>query len=170
MIIDKLRKSYYASIIFFVLIELIALVAFAYLAMLYNHIFSEGLIIFIIGTIGFWYLTITRIRENYRLCMQGKFKVVTLDNKLYYPTYFHKNIRLPLFIWGKGYYSKKRIIPKRFISFVEGYRAYPIQEIDEIVLNNHYEILYIHRGYAALIQDMNKKQFLVHMSNLETIE
>jgi hypothetical protein len=66
---------------------MIALVAFAYLAMLYNHIFSEGLIIFIIGTIGFWYLTITRIRENYRLCMQGKFKVVTLDNKLHYPTY-----------------------------------------------------------------------------------
>lgn len=170
MMIEKLRREYYFSIVLFILVELILILLFAFVSFIYEDIFSEGLIILLIGTIGFWYFTMMRIRDRYKKFMQKRFKVTTLEHKLNYPNYFHKKVRIPLFIWGKGYLSKKRLIPKRFIGFVEGDRAFLISELDVIQISNHYEILYIHRGYAALIKDLNQKSYLIHLDNLEPIE
>lgn len=168
--IEKLRREYYFSIVLFVLVELFLILIFTFISFIYEDIFSEGLILLLIGTLGFWYFTIKRIRDRYKKFMQKRFKVTTLEYKLNYPSYFHKKWRIPLFIWGKAYISKKRLIPKKFIGFVEGNRAFPIQELDTIQMNNHYEILYIHRGYAALIKDLNQKSYLIHLNNLEPIE
>ncbi len=106
MVIEKLRRDYQYSILFFVFIEMMLLLVFAFISFTFEDLFSEGLIILI----------------------------------------------------------------KCFIGFSEGKRVYPIKELDEIPLNNHVEILYIHRGYAALIQDSNQRKFLIHLCNLEPIQ
>ena len=170
MVIEKLRRDYYFSVLIFILVESFFVLVFAFISIAYSGLFSEGLIVLILGSIGFWYLTISKIRNRYKRFMNLHFKVTSLEHKLNYPTYFKKAVRIPLFIWDKAYLCKKVIIPKRFIGFVEGRFAYPIKELDEFQINNHYEILYIHRGYAALIQDMDHKKYLIHLDNLEPIE
>lgn len=169
MMIEKLRRDYYFSILMFILFESFFILVFAFISIAFSGLFSEGLIVLILGSIGFWYLTISKIRNRYKRFMNQHFKVITLEHKLDYPTYFKKTIRLPLFIWDKAYLCRKMIIPKKFIGFVEGNLAYPVKELDDIQQNNHYQILYIHRGYAALIQDSNRKKYLIHLDNLEPI-
>jgi hypothetical protein len=171
MVIEKLRRDYYFSVFMFILVELLFILAFAFIAIAFDEMFSEGLMILILGTVGLWFITVYKIKERYRQFIKhGKFRVISLDNKINYPTYFKKTMVVPLFLIGKGYMCKKTIIPKSFISFVEGRRVYPIRELDEISDMNHYEILYIHKGYQALIQDHQKKRYVIHMDNLEAIQ
>lgn len=170
MIIEKLRREYFFSIVLFIFVELFLILIFTFISLIFEDTFSEGLIILLLGTLGFWYFTISKIRERFKRLMKERFLVISLEHHLNYPTYIYKKIRIPLFIWGKAYLSQKRLIPKKFISLVEGNRAYPIQELREIPINNHFKILYIHKGYAALIEDVNQKKFLIHMDNLEPIK
>lgn len=171
MVIEKLRRDYQYSILFFVFIEMMLLLVFTFISFTFEDLFSEGLIILIVGSLGLWLVTIFRIRDTYKRFMNNqRFRIISLDQKLNYPLRFHKSLPIPLFIWGKAYLHKKMLIPKCFIGFSEGKRVYPIKELDEIPLNNHVEILYIHRGYAALIQDSSQKKFLIHLCNLEPIQ
>lgn len=170
MVIEKFKRDYMISFLSFVLIEFLFILIFAYIALNDKDLFPEGLLVLFLSSIGFWYLTISKIKNRYKLFMSQRFKVTSLSNKLNYPAYFKKSIRFRLFVWDKAYLSKRLIIPHKFIGFVEGKLAYPIKELDEIQLNNHYEILYIHKGYAALITDMNRKNYLIHLNNLEPLE
>ncbi|HAX03918.1 MAG: hypothetical protein A2Y45_07635 [Tenericutes bacterium GWC2_34_14] len=170
MIIEKLRRDYYFSVFTFILVELLLILAFLFVAIAYEGMFSQGLIVLSIGTLGFWIVTVYKIKDRYKKFMNHqKFRVVTLENKINYPTYFKKSMVVPLFLIGKGYMCKKTVIPKTFISFIEGKLVYPIKELEELGEKNHYEILYIYKGYAALIQDESKKRYLIHMDNLEPI-
>lgn len=170
MVIEKLKRDYQYSILFFVFIELMMLLVFAFICISFEDLFSEGLMILIIGSLGLWIVTIFRIRETYKKFISNKtFRVISVEQKLNYPLRFHKSLTIPLFIWGKAYLHKKMLIPKSFIGFSEGRRVYPIKELSEIPFNNHVEILYIHQGYAALIQDKDQKKYLIHLDNLELI-
>ncbi len=171
MILEKVKRDYSYSILMFLWLEFIFVLSAFLLSLLFADIITEALIILGIGTIGLWYITISRIRLSYRRAIKhSRFRIKTLDHRLNYPSYFVKGWRIPLFIWGKAYISNGRIIPKAFVSFVEGKLAYPIKEITEINAHLHVDILYIYKGYAALIQDANKKKYLIHLSNLEPIE
>jgi hypothetical protein len=171
VVIEKLKRDYQYSILFFVFIELMLLLVFAFITMTFEGLFSEGLIILIIGSLGLWLVTIFRIRDTYKRFMKNQhFRVHSLNQRLNYPLRFHKTLPIPLFIWGKAYLHKKMLIPKCFIGFTEGHRVYPIKEMNEIPLNNHVEILYIHKGYAALVQDREQKKYLIHLDNLQPIE
>ena len=171
MVIEKLRRDYYFSVFMFILIELLLILAFAFITIAFEDVFSEGLMVLILGTAGLWFMTVYKIKERYKQFMRhGKFSVVTLENRINYPTSFKKTMVVPLFLIGKGYMCKKTVIPKSFISFIEGRHVYPIRELDVIDEANHYEILYIHKGYVALVQDRHKKRYLIHMDNLEAIE
>lgn len=171
MIVDKLRRDYFFSVLLFSIVEMLMMIAYILIVVIFEELINMGLIIFILGSVGFWYLTIRRIKERYRHFMKDqRFRVITLENKLNYPSSFRKSIRIPLFVWGKAYLQKRMIIPKKFIGFKEGIWVYPIKEINEYSVNNHYEILYIYRGYAALIEDLNHKKYLIHIDNLEPIQ
>jgi hypothetical protein len=169
-VIEKLRRDFNIAILLYIMIELLSILLFARISTLYAHVLTESLIILIIGSIGFSHFMIKRINNHYQRIKDMRFRVISLDHKLNYPAHFKKRFILPLFVFDKSYLHQKRLIPKRFIGFVEGKVAYPIKEISEIVVNNHYQILYIYHGYAALIQDMNYKKFVVHLQNLEPIE
>ncbi len=170
MVIEKLRRDYSISILLYIVVELTLVLLFTLSSTLYQDILSESIILLIVGSIGFSYYTIKHIKSRYQAIMCKKFKVISLEHKLDYPSYFKKKTLFSLLTLNRAYLTKNKLIPVRFISFIEGKVCYPIKELNEIELNNHYQILHIHHGHAALIQDMNNKKYVIHLQNLEPIE
>lgn len=171
MVIEKLRRDYFYSLVIFIFIEFILILSFLFVIILFEELLGEGLIILMIGSVGFWFLTVVRIKGRYRqLTKDQLFRVITLDKRLNYPTSFKKSFRVPLFTFERGYIMNKQTIPKAFVGFIEGNLAYPIKELDNYQSNAHYKILHIHQGYAALISDNKNKKFLIHIDNLEIVE
>ena len=170
MVIEKLRQVYSITILFYILIELIFILIFGVTTLIYRDFLTQSLILLLFGSLMISFLTIKHINNHYQEIMRKNVRVISLSQKLNYPTYFKKKKFSSLLMFNRAYIHNHKIIPVKFISFIEGNVCYPIKEFSEIELNNHYQILHIHHGYAALIQDMNNKKYVIHLNNLESIE
>ena len=98
-----------------------------------------------------------------------KFRISSLEYKVSYPSSFKKQQRTLLIDGKKGYTINKKIIPARFVEFVEGKRAYIIKELESINEVNEYRILFVHQHTYALVEDVEHKKWIIHMNCLEQL-
>ncbi len=99
-----------------------------------------------------------------------KYRVKNLEYKIPFPSSFKKQQRTLLIDGKRGYTINGNVIPARFVEFVEGKRAYLIKEVEEINPVNEYVVLFIHKHTYALIEDIDKKKWIIHLNCLEPIK
>ncbi len=128
-----------------------------------------GLVIALGGTLGLWILTIVRFKSYKHELKKRRYSIIELQYKLNYPHSFIKKIPYPSLGLGLIYRASRKRIPKKFIGFEEGHRAYVIKEIDHIHRINLYRVILMHPRYGALIEDVNHQKYVIDIRNLAVI-
>jgi len=169
MFADELKRKHQRIIYSFVSAESVLAVFFIVIFFAYEQYARPSLLILLsmigFSMIMFVLLTNRRIKRTYEL----SFKITSLDYCIPFPPSFKKQLRTLLIDGKRGYTINKKVIPAKFVEFVEGKRAYLIKELTEIHETNTYKVLYIHELTYALVEDVDHKKWLVHMNCLEQI-
>ncbi len=169
MFADQLKKKYQKNLIILALIVILTTMIFMVILLSIPAYFKIGIYILV----GILFLMIAyfihKINRDNKKVYQLKFRISSLDYKVPYPSSFKKQQRTLLIDGKKGYTINKKVIPARFIEFVEGKRAYIIKELDDINEINEYRILFIHQHTYALIEDVEHKKWIIHMNCLEQL-
>ncbi|MFH0766989.1 MAG: hypothetical protein ABH890_01750 [Bacillota bacterium] len=169
MFADKLKKKYQRNLIVFSIAGLSTTTLFMIILFIFPAYIKIGL--YILTFILFFgiVLFIIGINTNNKKVCDLIYKVTSLDHKIPYPQSFKKQLRTLLIDGEKGYTINKKVIPARFVEFVEGKRAYLIKELETIHEINQYKILFVHEHTYALIEDVEHKKWIIHMNCLENI-
>lgn len=169
MLAEKLNHTYRDLISIFIFLDTL----FVSLVLLWFFGFDGnpllGMMIAFIGTIALWTLVYIRFKSFKNELKKRRFKITHLDYKLQYPNSFIKKIPIPSIGMGWVYPVGKVHIPRKYISFEEGYRAYLVKEIDTIHHINLYKVNAMHPKYGAIIEDVNHQKYLIDVRNLELI-
>jgi len=169
MFADHLKKKHLRSIYLFGIAESIPAIVFLILFFTYKPYAKMSLIVLIglavFTLIMYIFLFNRRINKTYEL----RFKITSLDHAIPFPSSFKKQLRTLLIDGKRGYTINKKIIPAKFVEFVEGKRAYLIKELTCVHETNIYKVLYVHELTYALIEDVDHKKWLIHMNCLELI-
>lgn len=169
MLSERLNHTYrdLISIFFFLDSLFIILVAVWFFGFDGNPL--VGIIIALMGTGALWELIYLRFKSVKNALKKRRYKIINLEHQLNYPYSFLKKIPHPSFGMGWVYPVDKCKIPKKYIGFEEGHRAYPIKEIHDIHHINLYKVHAMHPKYGALIEDVNHQKYLIDVRNLEMI-
>ncbi|PKK96708.1 MAG: hypothetical protein CVV58_05030, partial [Tenericutes bacterium HGW-Tenericutes-3] len=144
MFADQLKNKHKRNIYRFLTVESILAIICIILFFAYEQYAKLSLLVLIglvaFSMILFIFISNRRMKKAYEL----NYKITSLEYPVPFPSSFRKKQRTLLIDGRRGYTVNKKVIPAKFVEFVEGRRAYLIKELTEIHEINSYKILYIH--------------------------
>ena len=110
-----------------------------------------------------------RITQYRNRLYKKVYSIECFDCKVDIPSSFIKKFRMIMPNGRRAYYVNHQIIPRIFVEFIEGNRAYVVKTANEAICCETYKLIYLHQKKIALIEDSNKRRFLVHFDNLKIV-
>lgn len=169
MFADQLRKKHQKHLLILAFAVILTTIVFMAVISVYPDYLRLGMYILALVLFLMIGAFVVGINIRNRKLSHLKYRIKTLEYKVPFPSSFKKQLRTLLIDGKRGYTINKEVIPARFVEFVEGKRAYLIKEIESINPVNEYSVLCVHKHTYALIEDVDKKKWIVHMNCLEPI-